>query len=259
MVLVDQRGSGRSQPAGSLEANAVAHLVTDFERVRAELGIERWHLFGGSWGSTLSLCYAQSHPQRVLSLTSRGIWLMRRADMDWWLYGLKRLRPESWRAFAEHVAPERRDNVLDAYWELLNSPDRAKALAAAKSWSAYEASACTLRPDADFAAAFAEEHMAWNVARPQAHYIRNQPMQPDDLLLRRLDRIRHLPAFLVHGRYDLVCPVDEADELHRAWPGWQLVIVEDAGRASREPGTAAELVAAGKRLVATGDPRRARF
>lgn len=256
VVLVDQRGAGRSRPAGALEANTVAHLVADFERVRNALGIERWHLFGGSWGSTLSLCYAQEHPERVLSLTLRGIWLMRRADMDWWLYGLARLRPEAWRAFAEHVPPARRGDLLEAYWELLNSPDRATALAAAKSWAAYEAVACTLRPDPDFMAHFAEEHTAWNVARLEAHYIRNQAFEPDDLLLRRMQRIRHLPAFLVHGRYDLVCPVDEADLLHRAWPGSELVVVEDAGHASREPGTAAELVGACKRLVATGDPRR---
>jgi len=256
VVLVDQRGAGRSRPAGELAANTVAHLVADFERVRRELDIERWHLFGGSWGSTLSLCYAQAHPERVLSLTLRGIWLMRRADMDWWLYGLRRLRPEAWRAFAEHVPAERRGDLLEAYWELLNSPDRAIAQAAARQWSLYEAAACTLRPDADFMAAFGEEHTAWNVARLEAHYIRNQAFEPDDLLLRRMPRIAHLPAFLVHGRYDLVCPVDEADLLHRAWPGSELVIVEDAGHASREPGTAAELVAACRRLVATGDPRR---
>ncbi|HVS17471.1 MAG TPA: prolyl aminopeptidase, partial [Planctomycetota bacterium] len=254
VVLVDQRGAGRSRPAGSLEANTVAHLVADFERMREELGIERWHLFGGSWGSTLSVCYAQEHPQRVLSLTLRGIWLMRRRDMDWWLYGLRRMRPEAWRTFAEHVPPERRDDLLEAYWELLNSPDHATAVAAAKSWSAYEGAACTLRPDPNFIAAFAEEHTAWNVARLEAHYVRNQAFEPDDLLLQRMDRIRHLPAFLVHGRYDLVCPVEGADLLHRAWPGSELVVVEDAGHASREPGTAAELVGACRRVVATGDP-----
>jgi len=256
VVLVDQRGAGRSRPAGSLEANTTAHLVADFERVRRELGIARWHLFGGSWGSTLSLCYAQAHPEVALSLTLRGIWLMRKTDMDWWIDGVGRLRPEAWRAFSEHIAPEKRGDLLEAYWELLNSPDRDVALAAARAWSVYEGSGCTLLPDAEFTAHFAEEHTAWNVARLEAHYIRNQAFEPDDLLLRRMPRIAHLPGFIVHGRYDLVCPVDEADLLHRAWPGSELVIVEDAGHASREPGTAAELVGACRRLVESGDPRR---
>ena len=257
VVLVEQRGTGRSRPAGSLEANTTDHLVADFEALRAELGIERWHVFGGSWGSTLGLYYAQQHPERCLSLVLRGIWLMRERDLDWWVNGLRRLRPEAWRTFAEHVPAERRGDLLQAYWELLNSPDRAVALAAARSWSVYEGSGCTLLPDPDFTAAFAEEHMAWNVARLEAHYFRNQRFEPDDLLLRRIERIRHLPAFIVHGRYDLICPIEGAEDLHRAWPEAEYVIIDDAGHASREPGTARELVAACRRLAATGDPGRA--
>jgi proline iminopeptidase len=257
VVLLDQRGSGRSVPGGELGDNTIEHLVADFEALRARLGIERWHVFGGSWGSTLGLYYAQRHPERVLSLVLRGIWLMRQVDLDWWFYGMRRIQPERWRVFAEHLPPERRDDLLEGYWERITGDDRARALEAARTWSVYEGASCTLLPDPDFTAEFAKDDMAWSLARLEAHYFRNQRFEPDDLLLRDVQRIRHLPAFLVHGRYDVVCPIDGADELHRAWPEAELVVVPDAGHASREPGTARELVAACDRIAATGDPRRA--
>lgn len=256
VILLDQRGSGRSRPQGELELNTTAHLVADFELLRTRLGIERWHVFGGSWGSTLGLHYAQCHPERVSSLTLRGIWLFRQCDVDWWLDGMRHIQPERWRAFSEHLPPERRGDLLEAYHELLTGPDRERALEAARVWSVYEGSSCTLLPDADFAADFAEPELAWNLARLEAHYLRNQRFEPDDRLLRETDRIRHIPGFLVHGRYDIICPVEGADRLHRAWPGSELVVVEDAGHASRELGTARELVAACDRIAASGDPRR---
>jgi proline iminopeptidase len=256
VVLLDQRGAGRSRPGGELTANTIDHLVADYEALRERLGIERWHVFGGSWGSTLGLYYAQRHPERVLSLVLRGIWLMRAVDLDWWLYGMRLIQPERWRVFAEHLPPARRGDLLEAYWELLTGEDRTRALEAARVWSVYEGASCTLLPDADFTAAFAEDEMAWNLARLEAHYFRNQRFEPDDRLLRDVERVRHLPAFLVHGRYDVVCPIDGADQLHRAWPETELVVVPDAGHASREPGTARELVAACDRIAATGDPRR---
>jgi proline iminopeptidase len=256
VVLVDQRGAGRSLPAGETRENTTAHLVADFERVRVELGIERWHVFGGSWGSTLGLAYAQAHPERVLSLVLRGIWLFRRGDLDWWFKTLRNIHPELWREFSEHLPPDKRGDLLEGYYEILMGDDKARARAAARVWTRYEISACTLLQNPQAVADFAEGDTPWCLARLEAHYFRNQRFDPDDSLLRGVDRIRHLPAFLVHGRYDVVCPVEAADTLHRAWPGSELVIVPDAGHASRELGTARELVAACDRIADSGDPRR---
>ncbi|MBK8978127.1 MAG: prolyl aminopeptidase [Planctomycetes bacterium] len=256
VVLVDQRGCGRSTPHGCLDDNTTAELIADFERLRECLGIERWHVFGGSWGSTLGLAYAQAHPDRCLSLVLRGIWLFRQFDLDWWLQGLRTIWPERWQAFSDHVGETEPAALLEAYWQRLAGSDEEAALAAARVWSVYEGASCTLRPDPAFTADFDEPHMAWSLARLEAHYFRNQRFTPDDRLLRDLDRIRDLPAFIVHGRYDVVCPIEGAFALHRAWPDADFAIVDDAGHASREPGTAKHLVAACDRLLSTGDPRR---
>ena len=255
VVLVDQRGAGRSTPLGELAENTIDDLVADFERIRAELGIDRWHVFGGSWGSTLGLYYAQRHPERVLSLCLRGIWLLRQLEVDWWLYGLRALAPELWRNFAEHVPADRRDDLLEAYWELLHSQDEAVARAAAKAWATFEGSACTLLPNPEFLSLLTNDTTSWALARLEAHYLRNQRFTPDDRLLQDLHRVRHIPAFLVHGRYDLVCPLIGADDLHRAWPEASYAIVDDAGHSSHEPGIAKQLVAAMDRVARTGSPR----
>ena len=255
VVLVDQRGAGRSAPLGELRENGIDDLVADFEFVRARLGIAKWHVFGGSWGSTLGLYYAQRHPASVLSLCLRGIWLLRQLEVDWWLYGLRAMAPEAWRTFAEHVPEARRGDLLEAYWERFHDPDPLIARAAAKAWATYEAVACTLLPNPEFAAGLTNDHTAWALARLEAHYVRNQRFTPDDRLLVDLPRVRHLPAFLVHGRYDLVCPLIGADDLHRAWPEASYAIVDDAGHSSHEPGIARQLVAAMDRVAKTGSPR----
>jgi proline iminopeptidase len=256
IVLFDQRGAGRSQPAGELRDNTPAHLVADIERLRRELGIDTWHVFGGSWGSTLALYYAQRHPESVRSLVLRGIWLMREAELHWWLYDIGWVQPELWRRFAEHIPAAERGDLLEAYWRRLTGEDRAAAVAAARSWSAYEGASCTLLPNPEFAAMFAEDAMAWGLARLEAHYIRNNQFTPDTLLLDQVPRIRHIPAFAVHGRYDLVCPVRSLDDLRRAWPELDWEIVPDAGHSSHEPGITRELVAATARIAATGSPVR---
>ena len=249
VVLVDQRGAGRSTPLGELAENTIDDLVADFERIRAKLGIEKWHVFGGSWGSTLGLYYAERHPERVLSLCLRGIWLLRELEVDWWLYGLRALAPELWRDFAEHVPAERRDDLLEAYWELFHEKDEKVARAAAKAWATYEGAACTLLPNPELLSDLLM--MPWG----KAHYLRNQRFTPDDRLLQDLPRVRKIPAFLVHGRYDLVCPLVGADDLHRAWPEASYAIVDDAGHSSHEPGIARQLVAAMDRVARTGSPR----
>lgn len=254
VVLIDQRGAGRSTPFGELRENGMDDLVADFEQIRVLLGIERWHVFGGSWGSTLGLYYAQRHPKVVLSLCLRGIWLMRQLEVDWWLYDMRVMVPEPWRRFVGCVPPERRNDLLEAYWELFHHEDEAVAHAAAKVWATYEGVACTLLPNPEFLAMLSNDRTSWSVARLEAHYLRNQRFSPDDRLLQDLDRIRHIPAVIIHGRYDLVCPLVGADDLHQAWPEASYIIVDDAGHSSHEPGIARELVAAMHRVVRTGSP-----
>ena len=244
ILIFDQRGSGRSRPLGELRSNTTDLLVSDIEALRLELGIERWHVFGGSWGSTLSLYYAQCHPGRCRSLTLRGIFLMRQSELDWWLHGMGRFFPELHRAFVEFLPESERGDLLENYWRRLTSEDPKIQLAAARSWSIYEGSCCTLLPDPEFAAAFGEDNMAIGLARLEAHYFRNQRFEPETLLLDQIERIRSIPGTIVQGRYDVVCPIENADDLHRVWPEANYVVVPDAGHASREPGTARALVAA---------------
>lgn len=256
VVLVDQRGAGRSRPHGELSANGPDQLVADFEAIRGELGIDRWHLFGGSWGSTLALHYAEEHPERVSSMVLRGIWLMRDEDIHWWLYDLGKIQPELWAAFAGLVSEGERGDLLEAYWRRLTGDDREAALGAARAWSVYEGSACTLLPNEEFAGMFEDPDMAWSLARLEAHYTRNVRLRPDTLLLDRVDRIRHIPAIAVHGRYDIICPAKNLHDLRTAWPELDAVIVPDAGHSSHEPGITRELVAATRRIAETGSPVR---
>jgi proline iminopeptidase len=256
VILVDQRGCGRSKPLGELRDNSPDHLVADFERVRTARAIDTWHVFGGSWGSTLGLYYAERHPGRVRSLVLRGIWLLRDAEIHWWLNDVRWIQPELWRRFAEHLPEAERGDLLEGYWRRLTASDHQVALAAAREWSTYEGSCCTLLPNPEFAATLAEDAVAWSLARLEAHYFRNVRFTPDTLLLDRVDRIRHIPAFAVHGRYDIVCPVRSLDDLRSAWPELDWEIVQDAGHSSHEPGITKELVAATSRIADTGSPVR---
>jgi proline iminopeptidase len=256
IVLFDQRGSGRSTPAGDITNNSMADTTRDIEQLRETLGIESWHVFGGSYGSTLSLFYAQEHPERCKSLTLRGIWLLRDEEIDWWLYRVRWLQPELWDTFAEFIPEEERGDLLEAYWKRLTGDDSELALEAAKRWSVYEGSCCTLLPNEEFSGQFAEADTAWSVARLEAHYFRNVRPEPDSMLLDRVERIRHIPAFAVHGRYDIICSVKNLNDLGQAWPELDCVISPDSGHSSHEPGITRELVAATKRITATGSPMR---
>lgn len=254
IVLFDQRGCGRSRPVGELSNNSPQHLIQDIESLRTKLGIDTWHVFGGSWGSTLSLFYAQEHPEAVRTLTLRGIWLLRQEELDWWLYGMRMIQPERWDEFAEQVPASERHDLLEGYWQQFHSDDRELALQAASKWAMYEISSCTLLPNPEFSALFEVPDVAWAVARLEAHYFRNVRFDPDDRLLQRVDRVRSIPAFIVHGRYDIICPIKSAIDLHAAWPESSLVIVDDAGHSSHEPGIAKELVAATNRIRDFGSP-----
>jgi proline iminopeptidase len=248
IIVFDQRGAGRSTPLGSLADNTTAHLVVDMEALRRHLGIERWVLFGGSWGSTLALAYAEAHPERCLGLVLRGVFLCRRAEVDWFLYGIRTVFPEAWRAFSGFLPEGERADLLEAYHRRLTNADPAVHMPAARAWSTYEGACSTLLPSPDTVAAFGEDRMALGLARIEAHYFRNNVVAPKDDLVRRIDAIRRLPAIIVQGRYDMVCPITSADELARAWPEAEYVIVPDAGHSAMEPGIRGRLIAATEKL-----------
>jgi proline iminopeptidase len=256
VVLLDQRGSGRSRPVGDLSNNTLADTTRDIEHLRELLRIDCWHVFGGSYGSTISLYYAQQHADRCKSLTLRGIWLLRDEEIDWWLYRVRMLQPEVWREFAEFIPAEERGDLLEAYWKRLTGEDRDLALEAAKHWSIYEGSCCTLLPNEEFTREFAKPDTAWAIARLEAHYLRNVKLEPETLLLDHVKRIRHIPAFAVHGRYDIVCAVKNLIDLGQAWPELDYIVAAASGHSSHEPEITRELIAATNRIVQTGSPRR---
>jgi proline iminopeptidase len=248
IVIFDQRGAGRSTPLGALNDNTTRHLVADMERLRLFLGIERWAVFGGSWGSTLALAYAEEHPQRCSGLILRGIFLCRRSEVEWFLQGMRTVFPEAWRAFSSFLPEAERRDLLLGYYRRLTDPDAAVHMPAARAWSTYEGACSTLLPSPDTVAAFGEDRMALGLARIEAHYFLHNVIPPEQDLLRRVDRIRRIPAFIVQGRYDMVCPIASADELTRAWPEAEYAIVADAGHSAMEPGIRARLVAATEKL-----------
>jgi proline iminopeptidase len=251
IVLFDQRGAGRSTPNGELRNNTTAHLIADMEALRALRGIAAWHVFGGSWGSTLALAYAQEHPGTTLSLTLRGIFLMREAEIRWLFEAGRRFRPAAWELLLGGLPADLRSgDPLQGYARLLEHPERAVRLDAARRWSLYEATLANLLPDSARLAGAGEEHVAYAMARIEVHYFRHNRYQPDDHLLRGVERIRHLPATIVQGRYDLLCPPISAFELHAAWPGSRLVMVEDAGHSATEPGIRSALIGVMDALVA---------
>ncbi|MGY0789341.1 prolyl aminopeptidase [Azospirillum argentinense] len=248
IVVMDQRGAGRSTPLGEVRRNTTELLVEDAERLRRHLGIERWLLFGGSWGSTLALAYGQTHPESCLGLILRGIFLMRKTEIDWFLYSMRTIFPEAWATFAGHIPPEERGDLLEAYWRRLNAPDAATRMVAARVWSLYEGSCSSLLPSPELIATSAEDTHALGLARIEAHYFRSNRFTPEDRLLRDVHRIRHLPGAIVQGRYDIVCPITSADELRRAWPEADYRVVPDAGHSAMEPGIRAALVQATERF-----------
>jgi len=248
IVLYDQRGCGRSTPVASLTDNTTQHLVADLERLRETLGIHRWVVFGGSWGSTLALAYAQAHPDRVLALVLRGIFLATPREIDWFMHGIRNIFPEAWRTFASFLPPVERDDLLANYYRRLCDPDPAVHLAAAQAWDRYEGACSTLLPQADPAAKFDSDAAALAIARIEAHYFVHKGFLRENELIDGIARIRHLPCTIVQGRYDIVCPPVTADALSRAWPEAEYVVVPDAGHSVREPGITRELVAAVRRM-----------
>lgn len=248
VILFEQRGAGRSIPHASLEDNTTWHLVQDIETIREQFGIDQWLVFGGSWGSTLALAYAETHPERVRSLVLRGIFLCRPKEIQWFYedsQGTSAIFPDNWEEYLRIIPEAERGDMIGAYYRRLTSDDESVRFEAAKAWATYEASVLKLIPDQKVIDDFTEPDKAIAVARIECHYfVNNCFFETDNYLLEHIDRIRHIPAVIVHGRYDVICPVMNAWDLHRAWPEAELNIIPDAGHAATERGIADALVRA---------------
>lgn len=246
IVLFDQRGAGKSTPHAELRDNTTWHLVDDIEAIREYVGVERWVVFGGSWGSTLALAYAQKHPERVLGLVLRGIFLGRAAELRWFNEldgGARWIFPERWERYLAHIPEAERDNMVEAYWRRLDSDDPAVRLAAAKAWSDWEGGSVSLVHDAYAPGTQDDPHVAVSVSRTEAHYFRHQVFLEPNQLLRDVDRIRHIPATIVQGRYDIICPATSAYELAKAWPEAAFHVVL-AGHSAADPAIVDVLIGA---------------
>jgi proline iminopeptidase len=251
IVLFDQRGTGKSTPHASLENNTTWDLVEDMEKIRAHLGIEKWVVFGGSWGSTLSMAYAETHPDRVTALVLRGIFMLRPHEIRWFYQaGASFVFPDAWEGFLAPIPEAERGDLLAAYYRRLTGDDIETRLTAAKAWSTWEGSTVRLLPDPELVAHFSEPEAALSLARIESHYFTNHGFfDHPDQLLDNVPVIRHIPAVIVHGRYDMCCPIVNAWDLHRRWPEATLEIVADAGHAAFEPGIVDRLLEATDRFA----------
>ncbi len=245
IILFDQRGCGRSKPHAELKQNTTDDLIQDMEIIRAELQVDRWILFGGSWGTTLSLLYAQAHPKRVLAMALRGIFLSRQQELDW-LYkeGASRVFPDHWQHFLELIPESERDDLLEAYHRRLFGENELARMNAAKHWSLWEGRIATLRPSQETEDIFAEPHLALSLSRIECHYFKNKSFIEENQIIEHMNIITRIPGIIVHGRYDMICPLDNAQTLSDHWQEAELQIVRDAGHASSEPGITDALVRA---------------
>ena len=244
IILFDQRGSGRSTPLGETRNNHQDYLLSDIEMIREELGVEKWHVFGGSWGSTLGLYYAINHPERCISLTLRGIYLHRAEEIDYFINGMSLMFPEVQRDFESILNEDEKKDILESYYRRLNSGDEQVRMEAAKAWSIHEAACCTLLPNEEFLKSLTSDKVALSVARLENLYMRDNRFEPDNYLIENIDRIRQIPARIIQGRYDAVAPLKSADDLSQAWPEAEFIIVPDAGHSSHEPGIRHQLISA---------------
>ncbi|WP_323993635.1 MULTISPECIES: prolyl aminopeptidase [Nguyenibacter] len=243
IVLFDQRGAGRSRPHASVAANTTPHLLADIEMLRRHLNIADWLLFGGSWGSTLALAYAQAHPERVRAMILRGIFLGRPRELDWFFHGLAHVFPDAHAAFLSHLPEQDRNDPLAGYCRLLFDPDPAIHLPASRAWASYEGTCSTLIPAPSLVTGFVHDRAVVGLARIEAHYFRHDLFLPPGGLLAGMARIAHIPGHIVQGRYDMVCPSQSAWDLSRLWPRATLSLVPDAGHSALEPGIRRRLIA----------------
>jgi proline iminopeptidase len=251
VLLFDQRGCGRSTPHASLEANTTWHLVDDMERLRTMIGADRWLVFGGSWGSTLGLAYAQKHPERTAALVLRGIFAMRQLELDWFYQsGASHIFPDQWEKFLAPIPPDERGDLVSAYHRRLTGEDAAVQLEAAKAWSGWEGATVKLVPDPGLVGSMTEDRFAIAIARIENHYMVHKGWLEDGQLIREAARLKDVLGVIVHGRYDCCTPIDTAWALHRAWPEADFHIVPDAGHAFDEPGILHRLIEATDRFAA---------
>ena len=251
IVLFDQRGCGQSTPHAELEHNNTWALVSDMERLRELLGIQAWVVFGGSWGSTLSLAYSQNHPDRTLAIILRGIFLLRQQELEWFYQdGASRMFPDAWEQYLQAIPDDERDDLLQAYYRRLTHPDQTDRVSAARAWSRWEAATSKLIPSPSLVESFQDARFAEAFARIESHYfVHGGFLDHPDQLLHNVERIRHIPGFIVQGRYDVVCPPQTAWDLHQAWPEAEYHVVPDAGHSATEPGIVDRLVDATDRTA----------
>lgn len=246
IILFDQRGCGKSKPYACLEENTTWDLVEDMEKLRQHLEIEKWLVFGGSWGSTLALAYAETHPQKVTELVLRGIFLLRKREIDWFYQeGASYIFPDVWEDYLSLIPKEERGDLVKAYYKRLTGSDKETQLKAARAWSIWEGKTSKLLPDTAFADHYGEDEFALAFARIECHYFTHSGwFKPDDQLLKNAGKLKNIPAVIVQGRYDVVCPMDSAWALHREWPEAEFILVPDAGHSAFEPGICKALVSA---------------
>jgi proline iminopeptidase len=250
IILFDQRGCGKSRPHAELRENTTWDLVADMERLRARLGIARWHVFGGSWGSTLAMACAIRHPEPVASLTLRGIFMVRQKELTWFYqHGCSEIFPDAWEKFIAPIPPEERGDFITAYQKRLTSQDAAVRASAARAWSVWEATTSKLVPDAKLQAHHDEARYAEAFARIECHYFVNRGFLPSEtFFFDNIAILRRIPGTIIHGRYDVVCPIETAWELHKAWPEAEFRVVPEAGHSAFEPAITRELVTAADRF-----------
>ncbi|NJM29761.1 MAG: prolyl aminopeptidase [Rhizobiales bacterium] len=250
LILFDQRGCGQSTPHAELRENTTWDLVADMEKLRVHLGIERWQVFGGSWGSTLAIAYAETHPQRVSELILRGIFLLRKWELDWFYQeGASRMFADAWESFLAPIPLDERSDLIAAYHKRLTGNDAAEQLACAKAWSQWEGTTISLLPNAARVSDFGNDRFALAFARIECHYFQNRGFFAEDgELLAKAGRLKHIPGAIVQGRYDVVTPLASAFDLHKAWPEAEFVVVPDAGHTAAEPGIVDALIRATNRF-----------
>lgn len=250
IVLFDQRGCGRSMPHAALENNTTQALVADIELIREKLGIEKWLVFGGSWGSTLGLVYAETHPERVLGLVLRGIFLCRPREIHWFYQeGASRIFPDYWQAYLKPIPAVEQHDLLQAFYRRLTSDNELERMAAAKAWAMWEGRCATLKPSRAVVDHFGDPFTALSLARIECHYFVNDSFLEENQILRDAHMLRDIPGVIIHGRYDMVCPIETAWELHATWPEAELKIIDAAGHAASEPGIRNALIEATERMA----------
>lgn len=242
IILFDQRGAGRSTPLGCLIDNSTEHLIADMEALRNHLSIDRWHLFGGSWGSTLALAYATRYPQNCLSMILRGIFLCEQEEIDWYLYDMGQIFPEAWEQFAGFLPEDERSDILEGYYKRLTGEDSEEQMNAAICWHLYEGACSSIIPNYETITTDEQKQHALSTARIEAHYFKHDVRGPENSLLNDLDKIRHIPSTIVQGRYDIICPIKTAYKMHLLWPEADYITVPDAGHAALDPSLRSRLI-----------------